>query len=166
MQKFARIRQQDEPFVPMDVNQVIRDTLAMTRPRWEEKKIKGGVPLQLELELGPVPVVMGRPAELNEVITNLVLNAIDAMPRGGTLRIRSRLADYRHAAITVADTGIGMTDEVRKRVFDPTHHQGRGGAPGSVFGLALDRGASRRRSAGGQPTGRGHQRSRSSWPST
>ena len=119
MQKFARIRQQDEPFVPMDVNQVVRDSLAITRPRWEEKKIKGGVPLQLELELGPVPVVMGRPAELNEVITNLVLNAIDAMPRGGTLRIRTRLADYRHAAITVADTGMGMTDEVRKRVFDP-----------------------------------------------
>jgi len=119
MQKFARIRQQDEPFVPMDVNQVVRDSLAITRPRWEEKKIKGGVPLQLELELGPVPVVMGRPAELNEVITNLVLNAIDAMPRGGTLRIRSRLADHRHAAITVADTGMGMTDEVRKRVFDP-----------------------------------------------
>ena len=119
MQKFARIRQQDEPFVPMDVNQVVRDSLAITRPRWEEKKIKGGVPLQLELELGPVPVVMGRPAELNEVITNLVLNAIDAMPRGGTLRIRSRLADHRHAAITVADTGMGMTEEVRKRVFDP-----------------------------------------------
>jgi PAS domain S-box-containing protein len=119
MQKFARIRQQDEPFVPMDVNQVVRDSLAITRPRWEEKKVKGGVPLQLELELGPVPVVMGRPAELNEVITNLVLNAIDAMPRGGTLRIRTRLADYRHAAITVADTGMGMTDEVRKRVFDP-----------------------------------------------
>src|SRR4029077_2844433 len=119
MQKFARIRTQGEPFVPMDVNQVVRDSLAITRPRWEEKKIKGGVPLQLELELGPVPVVMGRPAELNEVITNLVLNAIDAMPRGGTLRIRTRLADHRHAAITVADTGMGMSEEVRKRVFDP-----------------------------------------------
>jgi len=66
-----------------------------------------------------VPVVMGRPAELNEVFTNLVLNAIDAMPRGGTLRIRTRLGDHRHAVITVADTGMGMTEEVRKRVFDP-----------------------------------------------
>ena len=118
MQKFARIRQ-DEPFVPMDVNQVIRDSLAITRPRWEEKKVKGGVPLQLELELGPVPVVMGRPAELNEVITNLVLNAIDAMPRGGTLRLRTRLADHRHASITVSDTGVGMSEDVRRRVFDP-----------------------------------------------
>jgi len=118
IQKFARLRP-DEPFVSMDLNQVIRDSLAITRPRWEEKKVKGGVPLQLELELGPVPVVMGRPAELNEVITNLVLNAIDAMPRGGTLRIRTRLGDHRHAIVTVADTGMGMTEEVRKRVFDP-----------------------------------------------
>jgi PAS domain S-box-containing protein len=118
IQKFARLRP-DEPFVTMDLNQVVRDSLAITRPRWEEKKIKGGVPLKLELELGPVPVVMGRPAELNEVITNLVLNAIDAMPKGGTLRIRTRLGDHRHAVITVADTGMGMSEEVRKRVFDP-----------------------------------------------
>ena len=118
IQKFARLRP-DEPFVTMDLNQVVRDSLAITRPRWEEKKVKGGVPLQLELELGPVPVVMDRPAELNEVITNLVLNAIDAMPKGGTLRIRTRLGDHRHAVITVADTGMGMSDEVRKKVFDP-----------------------------------------------
>jgi PAS domain S-box-containing protein len=118
IQKFARLRP-DEPFVSMDLNQVVRDSLAITRPRWEEKKVKGGVPLQLELDLGPVPVVMGRPAELNEVITNLVLNAIDAMPRGGTLRLRTRLGDHRHAIITVADTGMGMSEEVRKRVFDP-----------------------------------------------
>jgi PAS domain S-box-containing protein len=118
IQKFARLRP-DEPFVTMDLNQVVRDSLAITRPRWEEKKVKSGVPLQLELELGPVPVVMGRPAELNEVITNLVLNAIDAMPKGGTLRIRTRLGDHRHAMITVADTGMGMSDEVRKKVFDP-----------------------------------------------
>jgi PAS domain S-box-containing protein len=118
IQKFARLRP-DEPFVTMDLNQVVRDSLAITRPRWEEKKVKGGVPLQLELELGPVPVVMGRPAELNEVITNLVLNAIDAMPKGGTLRIRTRLGDHRHALITVADTGMGMSEEVRKKVFDP-----------------------------------------------
>ena len=118
IQKFARLRP-DEPFVSMDLNQVVRDSLAITRPRWDEKKVKGGVPLQLELELGPVPVVMGRPAELNEVITNLVLNAIDAMPKGGKLLIRTRLGDYRHAVITVADTGMGMTDDVRRRVFDP-----------------------------------------------
>jgi CheY-like chemotaxis protein/anti-sigma regulatory factor (Ser/Thr protein kinase) len=75
--------------------------------------------VEVTTDLEDVPAVRGNAAELREAFTSLVLNAIDAMPRGGTLHIRSRLADYRHAAITVADTGLGMTEEVRKRVFDP-----------------------------------------------
>ena len=118
IQKFARLRP-EEPFVGLDLDQVIRDALAITRPRWEEKKLKAGVPLMLELDLGSVPVVMGRPAELNEVVTNLILNAIDAMPRGGTLDIRTRRQGDRHVVFTVTDTGIGMTEEIRKRIFDP-----------------------------------------------
>jgi PAS domain S-box-containing protein len=118
IQKFARLRP-EEAFVALDLNQVVRDTLAITRPRWEEKKVKSGLPLQLELDLGSVPVVMGRPAELHEVVTNLVLNAIDAMPEGGMLRIRTHSEGGRFVVLTVADTGVGMTDAVRKRIFDP-----------------------------------------------
>ena len=86
IQKFARLRP-EEAFVALDLDQVVRDSLAITRPRWEEKKLSAGLPLKLELDLGSVPPVMGRPAELNEVITNLILNAIDAMPHGGALRL-------------------------------------------------------------------------------
>jgi CheY-like chemotaxis protein len=93
--------------------------LAITRPRWEEKRLKAGVPLELELDLGTVPVVMGRPAELNEVVTNLILNAIDAMPHGGTLRLHTRPFGERHVVLKVTDTGTGMTEDVRKRIFDP-----------------------------------------------
>jgi PAS domain S-box-containing protein len=118
IQKFARLRP-EEAFVALDLNQVVRDTLAITRPRWEEKKVKSGLPLQLELNLGSIPVVMGRPAELHEVVTNLVLNAIDAMPEGGMLRIRTHPEGGRFVVLTVADTGVGMTDAVRKRIFDP-----------------------------------------------
>ena len=117
IQKFARLRP-EEPFVSVDLHQVIRDALAMTHPRWEEKRLKASVPLDLELDLEPVPVVMGRPAELNEVVTNLILNAIDAMPHGGTLVLRTR-SQNRHVIFTVADTGIGMTEAVRRRIFDP-----------------------------------------------
>jgi PAS domain S-box-containing protein len=118
IQKFARLRP-EEAFVALDLNQVVRDSLAITRPRWEEMKVKGGLPLQLELQLGSIPVVMGRPAELHEVVTNLVLNAIDAMPQGGTLRIRTHSESQRYVVLTVADTGIGMTEAVRKQIFDP-----------------------------------------------
>ena len=118
IQKFARLRP-EEAFVALDLDQVIRDALAITRPRWEEMKVKAGIPLELELDLGYVPPVMGRPAELNEVVTNLILNAIDAMPEGGRLRLRTRRQGDWQVVFTVTDTGIGMTEEVRKRIFDP-----------------------------------------------
>ncbi|HWM79872.1 MAG TPA: response regulator, partial [Methylomirabilota bacterium] len=118
IQKFARLRP-DEPFVSVEINQVIQDAVAITRPRWEERVAKGGVPLRLELRLTPLPAVMGRPSELNEVITNLILNAIDAMPEGGTLGIYTRPEGDEHVVLTVTDTGMGMPEHVRTRIFDP-----------------------------------------------
>ncbi len=118
IQKFARLRP-DEPFVSVELNQVVHDSVAITRPRWEERVAKGGVPLRLDLRLTPLPTVMGRPSELNEVITNLILNAIDAMPQGGTLGIYTRPEGDEHVILTVADTGVGMPEHVRKRIFDP-----------------------------------------------
>jgi PAS domain S-box-containing protein len=118
IQKFARLRP-DEPFVSVELNQVIQDAVAITRPRWEERVAKGGVPLRLDLRLAPLPDVMGRPSELNEVVTNVILNAIDAMPDGGTLSIYTRPEGDEHVVLTVADTGVGMSEHVRKRIFDP-----------------------------------------------
>jgi len=118
IQKFARLRP-DEPFVSVELNQVVHDSVAITRPRWEERVAKGGVPLRLDLRLTPLPTVMGRPSELNEVVTNLILNAIDAMPQGGTLGIYTRPDGDEHVVLTVADTGVGMPEHVRKRIFDP-----------------------------------------------
>ena len=118
IQKFARLRP-DEPFVSAELNKVIQDAVAITRPRWEERVAKGRVPLRLDLRLAPLPDVMGRPSELNEVVTNLILNAIDAMPQGGTLGIYTRPEGDEHVVLTVADTGVGMPEHVRKRIFDP-----------------------------------------------
>jgi PAS domain S-box-containing protein len=118
IQKFARLRP-DEPFISLDLNAVVHDAVAITQPRWEERAAKSGLPLRLELDLRTVPPVMGRPSELNEVVTNLILNAIDAMPQGGTLRIRTAAERGEQVVLTVADTGTGMPEAVRKRVFDP-----------------------------------------------
>jgi CheY-like chemotaxis protein len=118
IQKFARLRP-DEPFVSLDLNSVVNDAVAITQPRWEERSAKGGLPLRMELKLPPIPAVMGRPSELNEVVTNLILNAIDAMPAGGTLIIRSHVERGDTVVLTVSDTGTGMPEAVRKRVFDP-----------------------------------------------
>ena len=92
IQKFARLRP-DEPFV------VAGSQPGRPRLRWRSRgragrrrRSRAACRCSSSSSLGPVPVVMGRPAELNEVITNLILNAIDAMPKGGTLRIRTRRA--------------------------------------------------------------------------
>ena len=118
IQKFARLRP-DEPFISLDLNAVVHDAVAITQPRWEERAAKSGLPLRLELDLRTVPPVLGRPSELNEVVTNLILNAIDAMPEGGTLRIRTAVERGETVVLTLADTGVGMPEAVRKRVFDP-----------------------------------------------
>ncbi|MBI4611579.1 MAG: response regulator [Candidatus Rokubacteria bacterium] len=117
IQQFARLRP-DEASIALDLNQVIREAVAITRPRWEEQAGKRGLPLHLRLDLTPLPPILGRPAALAEVITNLILNAIDAMPSGGSLTIATQQEGDAVVA-TVSDTGTGMSEAVRRRIFEP-----------------------------------------------
>ncbi len=134
IQQFARLRP-DEQFVPVDVNRIVNDAVAIVRPRWEEKIAQENRPLDLKLELRDSPIINGRPAALTELMTNLLLNAIDAMPGGGRLTIATRPGAGDTVVVTVADTGIGMTEAVRKRIFEPFFStKGEGG---SGLGLAM-----------------------------
>src|ERR1043166_2640849 len=63
-------------------------------------------------------MIMGDESEMREMLVNLVFNAVDAMPRGGTLAMSAREANET-VEISVSDTGTGMTEETRLRVFDP-----------------------------------------------
>jgi two-component system cell cycle sensor histidine kinase/response regulator CckA len=65
-----------------------------------------------------VPLIRGAETGLLEIVTNLIRNAIDAMPKGGTITIRSELIAYRVGS-SVQDTGIGMDEQTRSRVFEP-----------------------------------------------
>jgi CheY-like chemotaxis protein len=121
--------------MPVDVNDVVRDAVAITRPRWEEKHARGRQPLHLVLELGHAPLISGRPAALSEVITNLILNALDAMPDGGTLTLTTRTGPGGTAVIAVRDTGVGMPDATRRRIFEPFFSTK--GESGSGLGLAM-----------------------------
>jgi PAS domain S-box-containing protein len=133
IQTFARLRP-EERFVPLNVNQVVEDALAITRPRWEERIAHDSLPLSQRLELRATRVIHGRPAALTEVMTNLILNAMDAMPDGGTLSIRTRDTG-NGVVITVADTGIGMPEPVRRRIFEPFFSTK--GEKGSGLGLSM-----------------------------
>jgi PAS domain S-box-containing protein len=133
IQTFARLRP-EERFVPLNVNQVVEDALAIIKPRWEEKIAHDQRPLQKKLTLEARRVIQGRPAALTEVMTNLILNALDAMPDGGTLAITTR--DNRDGVVlTVADTGVGMPEAVRRRIFEPFFSTK--GEKGSGLGLSM-----------------------------
>jgi CheY-like chemotaxis protein len=117
LQEFTRIRR-DQPMIGLDINLVVRDVLDITQSRWKDEPTSKGITLDVQLNLGEVPAVVGDAAELREAMTNLILNALDAMPDGGTLTLTTALVDDR-VEVTVADTGVGMPAEVREKVFDP-----------------------------------------------
>jgi len=134
IQQFARLRP-DGPPVGVDVNQSVHDAVAMIRPRLEEKIARDNRPLDLRLDLGTIETINGRPAALTELMTNLLLNALDAMPDGGTLTVSTRGEPGRDVVLTVTDTGVGMPEAVRRRIFEPFFStKGEGG---SGLGLSM-----------------------------
>ena len=117
IQQFARLRT-DEQFVRVDINQIVQDAVAITRPRWEENVARDSRALELRLDLRAGALMQGRPAALSEALTNLILNAMDAMPEGGTLTIAT-CHTAREVRVSVADTGVGIPHTVRQRIFEP-----------------------------------------------
>ena len=117
LQEFTRIRR-DQTLVPVDLNQVIRDALDLTQSRWREEPRSRSVMIDVQTTLDALPRVLGDAADLREAMTNLILNAVDAMPRGGTLRLATRAADGL-VEVVVEDTGGGIPAAIRDRIFDP-----------------------------------------------
>jgi CheY-like chemotaxis protein len=106
----------------------------MTRPRWKDEAQSRGVSYEVAIEGGPVPWVAGRPEELREVFTNLLTNALEAMPGGGRLVFTLRVEENGVVA-TVRDTGVGLSPETAKRVFEPFFTTK--GPQGSGLGLSV-----------------------------
>ena len=117
LQEFTRIRR-DHPVVAVDLNEVVRGALEMTQSRWRDEPASRNVAIELRTSLAPVPRIPGDPAELREAMTNLILNALDAMPEGGVLTLATRASDAG-VEVTVADTGVGMSESVKEKIFDP-----------------------------------------------
>ena len=118
LREFYRQREEGEVFASVDLNQLVDQAVALTQPKWKNQAEARGLGIQVATELGEVPPVVGNAAELREALTNLILNAVDAMPNGGAITLRTR-SDSAHVTLEVADTGIGMTEEVRRRCLEP-----------------------------------------------
>jgi len=117
IQEFTRMRR-SRPFQPVRFNQLVDEVVEVTRSRWKDEAHAKGVRYELLVEASPAPVVAGDPSELREALTNVVFNALDAMPEGGRVTLRTGL-DGERVFCSITDTGIGMNDEVKQRVFDP-----------------------------------------------
>jgi PAS domain S-box-containing protein len=139
----------------LDLNTVVQDVVETTQPVWHDHSRHEGRPVAVHLELMPLPQIVGRAAELREVLTNLLLNAVEAMPQGGQLTVRS-WTEGREVCIAVSDTGVGMTPEVQRRLFDPffTTKGARGTGLGLSVSQALIKGHHGTLTADSQP-GRG-----------
>ena len=111
-----------EPVV-VDVNRLVRDTVDLVRPG----AAGAGIDLTLTLDPGPA-LARGHPDQLQQVILNLLINAIDATPTGGRVSMGTRVADGL-TILEVGDTGHGIPDAQRKEIFEPffsTKEPGRG----------------------------------------
>lgn len=118
LREFYRQRDEGEVFTPVDLNKLIDQAVSLTQPKWKNQAEAKGVAIQVVTELKPIRPVAGSEADLREALTNLIFNAVDAMPQGGTITVRTRPANAR-VILEIADTGTGMTEEVRQRCLEP-----------------------------------------------
>lgn len=132
--EFAR-RDTANEFGPVELGYLLTSSVDIARPKWQSKSRKGQVEVKVEVN---TPIyVMGEQAELREVVLNLIFNAVDAMPEGGTMEIGAR-AEIDSGCFWVADTGCGMTADVVSRIFEPFYTTK--GKSGSGLGLSASHG--------------------------
>ncbi len=138
LRQFYRKQEEGDVFDSLDVRKLLLQVITLTRPKWKDQMQAAGVTIQFVPELEEVPAVRGDESALREVFTNLIFNAVDAMPKGGTITVRTR-REENFAVIELADSGTGMTEEVRKRCLEPFYttkgERGTGLGLSMVFGI-------------------------------
>jgi len=117
LQEFTKSKVRQDLF-KMDINAIVKDAIEITRPKWRDEAQGRGIHIEMITHFEKVPHAAGNVSELREVITNMVFNAVEAMPEGGRIEIRT-FQEPEKVCIQVSDTGLGMSEEIRKKVFEP-----------------------------------------------
>lgn len=136
IQTFARKTHAKE-FELLDVSLLVVDAVEITRTRWENEACMRGLKIEVTVNAEKALFTRGNASELREVFVNLIVNAVDAMPDGGQLAIECSRAENR-LSLRFSDTGTGMEEEVRQRVFEPFYTTK--GMQGTGLGLAVSYG--------------------------
>lgn len=136
MREFYRLREPQASLAPLDAGALLQQVADLTRARWNDMPQQRGITIRLALEAAPgLPSIMGVEGEIREALTNLVFNAVDAMPDGGQLTLRTRLDSARRVCIEVGDSGVGMDEDTRRRCLEPFFTTK--GERGTGLGLAM-----------------------------
>ncbi len=145
-----------ETRVSMQLNQLVEQAVTMTRPKWKDHAAgRGGAGVVSQTELGELPPIQGDPAELREMLTNLIFNAVDAMPNGGAITIRTRMENGLARLVRGGQRyghGRGNPPALSGAVF---HDQGRAWHRPGTFGGVRHHRAARRHDGDRQRKGPG-----------
>jgi signal transduction histidine kinase/ActR/RegA family two-component response regulator len=152
MREFYRQREPQLSLSRVDLNQTVQQALQLTHARWSDLPQQKGIMIEVQTDLAPLPAdVMVAEGEMRDALTNLIFNAVDAMPEGGTLTIRTRKVkpasaeEAERVHIEIADTGVGMDEATQRRCLEPFFTTK--GERGSGLGLAMVYGMINRHSA-------------------
>jgi signal transduction histidine kinase/ActR/RegA family two-component response regulator/HAMP domain-containing protein len=146
LREFYRHREPQLTLEPVQVHPLLFQVIELTRGRWKAMPLQSGVVIDIETNLSAEPIcVLGVESELREALTNLIFNAADAMPGGGTITLATRIRSAgpepeavrrsRRFVIEVQDSGVGMAQEVRERCLEPFFTTK--GERGTGLGLAM-----------------------------
>ena len=135
LREFCRPRESQAVREAVDLNDVVQQSVALTRARWQTMAQGKGIAIRTELDLAAdLPSVLGIVSEIRDAVVNLIFNAVDAMPKGGTITLQTR-ALGNGASIEVRDTGTGMDEQTRRRCLEPFFSTK--GEHGNGLGLAM-----------------------------
>jgi signal transduction histidine kinase/CheY-like chemotaxis protein len=129
MREFYRRHSDTEQLVRVDVNKIVEEVIELTRPRWRDISQRESISIKVQPELeSNLPLLLSDPSDLRETLINLIFNAVDALPQGGTITLVTRIVNpvpgknqdaLRQLQIEVRDNGIGMEENVRQRCLEP-----------------------------------------------
>jgi PAS domain S-box-containing protein len=143
MREFYRQREPQLTLSPVYMNVLVQQVVDLTRARWSDMPQQQGVVIEMRTEFAPnLQAIMGVESEIREALINLIFNAVDAMPNGGTLTLRTGIEEHsqnscklHNLVVEVADSGVGMDDETRRRCLEPFYTTK--GERGTGLGLAM-----------------------------
>lgn len=133
LQTFTRVRA-DQDFTTVDLNEIVESALRIVEPQRAERQQVSGTQIDVIARLGKVGPVLGSAGELRDALTNIALNGVEAMPKGGTLTVETR-QEGDQGVVSISDTGIGISEEAKRRIFEPFYTTK--GARGSGLGLSV-----------------------------